>query len=98
MSARPLAPGAPAPDFALAATTSGRDEVRPGSGRPLVLVSYAQSVAFAGDWLNRDVRERYSPPGELMVASVVDLSLVLPVFRPRPAWRSICRTGTRRLL
>ena len=72
--------------------------MRPGSGRPLVLVFHAQNVAFAGDWLNGDVRVRYSPPGELMVASVVDLSLVSPVFRPRPAWRSICRTGRRWLL
>jgi hypothetical protein len=83
MSARPLAPGVPAPDFALAATTSGR-EVRSGSGRPLVLVTYARNVAFAGDRLNRDVRERYSPSGELTVASVVDLSLMPPVFRPGP--------------
>ena len=81
MSARPLTPGTPAPDFALAATTSGR-EVRPGSGRPLVLVFHAQNAAFAVDRLNREVRERHPSPGELTVASVVDLSLVPPFFRP----------------
>lgn len=81
MSARPLTPGAPAPHFALAATASGR-EVRPGSGKPLVLVFHAQNAAFAVDRLNREVRERYPSPGELTVASVVDLSLVPPFFRP----------------
>ena len=54
----------------------------PGSGRPLVLVFHAQNAAFAVDRLNREVRERYPSPGELTVASVVDLSLVPPFFRP----------------
>jgi len=80
MSVKPPTPGAPAPDFALAATASG-GEVRPGSGRPLVLVFHAQNAAFAVDRLNREVRERYPSPGELPVASVVDLSLVPPFFR-----------------
>ncbi len=97
VSARPLGPGASAPDFTLAATTAGR-EVRPGSGRPVLLVFHAQNAAFAVDRLNREVRERYPSPGELTFASVVDLSLVPPVFRPRPAWRLIYRTGRRRLL
>jgi hypothetical protein len=81
MSARPLTPDSPAPNFSLAATSSGR-EVGPGSGRTLVLVFHAQNAAFAVDRLNREVRERYPSPGELTVASVVDLSLVPPFFRP----------------
>jgi hypothetical protein len=80
MSVRPLTPGAPAPDFALAATMPGR-EVRPGSERPLGLVFHAQNASFAVDRLNREVRQRYPSPGELTVASVVDLSLVPPFFR-----------------
>jgi len=81
MSARPLTRGAPAPDFALAATSSGR-EVRPGAGRPLVLIFHARNAAFAVDRLNREVRERHPSSGELTVASVVDLSVVPPLFRP----------------
>jgi hypothetical protein len=47
-----------------------------------MLVFHAQNAAFAVDRLNREVRERYPSPGELTVASVVDLSLVPPFFRP----------------
>ena len=77
----PITPGEPAPDFSLRATGSGR-EVGPGAGRPLVLVFHAQNAAFAVDRLNREVRQRYPEPGQLTVASVVDLSLVPPFFKP----------------
>jgi hypothetical protein len=43
-----------------------------------VLVFHAQNAAFAVDRLNREVRGRYPPPGELTVASVVVMSLVPP--------------------
>lgn len=81
MTASPITPGDAAPGFALRAVGSGR-EVSPGAGRPLVLVFHAHNAAFAVDRLNREVRERYPSPEELTVASVVDLSLVPPFFRP----------------
>ncbi len=74
-------PGAPTSDFALAVTVSGL-EVGPGAGRPMVVVFYTQNAAFAVDRLNREGRGRYPSLEELMVASVVDLSLVPPLFRP----------------
>lgn len=46
-----------------------------------MLVFHAQNAAFAVDRLNREARERYPSPGELPVASLVDLSLVPPFFR-----------------
>ncbi len=47
-----------------------------------MLVIHAHNAAFAVDRLNREIRERYPSPGEPTVASVVDLSLAPPFFRP----------------
>lgn len=74
-------PGAPVPDFTLAAMVSRR-KVSPGAGRALILIFHAPNAAFAVDRLNREVRERYPSPKELTVASVMDPSLVPPFFRP----------------
>jgi hypothetical protein len=81
VATKPINAGDPAPNFVLRSVGSGR-EVGPGAGRPLVIVFHAQNSAVAVNRLNREVRERFPSPEELTVASVVDLSLVPPFFRP----------------
>jgi hypothetical protein len=74
-------PGVPAPDFALVAAGSGREvSLSSCAGRSLVLVFHGQSATFTVERLNRLVRERYPSAGEVVVASVADLSLVPPPF------------------
>ena len=73
--------GERAPYFNALAADSGR-EVSLGTcaGRRLVLVFHAQSTAWAAERVNRAVRERYPSSEEVVVASVVDLSLVPPLY------------------
>lgn len=73
--------GEPAPQLEMLAAGSNR-EVGPDAcaGRPVVLVFHLQSTASAAREVNRAVREQYPSPEEVTVASVVDLSLVPPVY------------------
>ena len=47
-----------------------------------MLVFRAHNAAFAVVCLNREVLQRYPSPDELIIASVVDPSLVPPFFQP----------------
>lgn len=78
---RTLATGRRAPGFDLRAAGSGRRLTLEGAaGRKLVLVFHGQETAPAARAVNRAVRSRHPSPEEVVVASVVDLSLVPPVF------------------
>jgi plasmid stability protein len=73
--------GERAPYFKALAADSGREvSLRTCAGRRLVLVFHAQSTAWAAERVNRAVRERYPSSEEVVVASVVDLSLVPPLY------------------
>lgn len=73
--------GERAPYFRALAAGSGREvSLRTCAGRRLVLVFHAQNTAWAAEQVNRAVRERYPSSEEVVVASVVDLSLVPPLY------------------
>ena len=73
--------GERAPYFKALAAGSGREvSLRTCAGRRLVLVFHAQSTAWTAERVNRAVRERYPSSEEVVVASVVDLSLVPPLY------------------
>jgi plasmid stability protein len=73
--------GERAPYFKALAADSGREvSLRTCAGRRLVLVFHAKSTAWAAERVNRAVRERYPSSDEVVVASVVDLSLVPPLY------------------
>ena len=73
--------GERAPYFRALASGSGQEvSLRTCAGRRLVLIFHAQSTAWAAERVNRAVRERYPSSEEVMVASVVDLSLVPPLY------------------
>lgn len=86
--------GARAPDFGLLAAGSGRRvgvppdgaggsdgrPLRRPLGRPLVLIFHLQGTAPTAREINRAVRARYPSPEEVLVASVIDLSIVPPVY------------------
>lgn len=73
--------GERAPDIGALAAGSGQEvSLRTCAGRRLVLIFHAQSTAWAAERVNRAVRERYPSSEEVVVASVVDLSLVPPLY------------------
>jgi hypothetical protein len=70
-----------APDFSLLAAGSGRQvTLRGNDGRPVVLIFHLQGTAPTAREINRAVRERYPDPDEVLVASVIDLSIVPPLY------------------
>ena len=73
--------GKRAPDFDLLAAGSGRRVgIRGNDGRPVVLIFHLQGTAPTAREINRAVRERYPSPDEVLVASIIDLSIVPPVY------------------
>lgn len=80
MEAR-LDSGGRAPDFDLLAAGSGRRvRMRDLADRKVVLVFHLQGTAPTAREINRAVRERFPDPEEVLVASVIDLSIVPPVY------------------
>ena len=78
---RGLRVGERTPYFRALAAGSGREvSPRTCAGRRLVLIFHAQSTAWAAEQVNRAVRERYPSSEEVVVARVVDLSLVPPLY------------------
>ena len=70
-----------APNFSFLVAGSGRRvSVRGEAGRRLVLILHLQGTAPTAREINRAVRARYPSPEEVLVASVVDLSVVPPVY------------------
>jgi peroxiredoxin len=70
-----------APDFSLLAAGSGRRVALQGNdGRPVVLIFHLQGTAPTAREINRAVREHYPDPDEVFVASVIDLSIVPPLY------------------
>ncbi len=73
--------GERAPNFSLLASGSGRRvSLRGNAGRPVVLVFHLQGTAPTAREINRAVRERYPSPDEVLVASVIDLSVVPTLY------------------
>ncbi|MGF1473460.1 MAG: redoxin family protein [Rubrobacteraceae bacterium] len=73
--------GERAPNFSLLASGSGRRvSLRKNAGRPVVLIFHLQGTAPTAREINRAVRESYPNPEEVLVASVIDLSIVPPVY------------------
>lgn len=73
--------GGLAPDFDLLAAGSGRRvRMRDQAGRKVVLVFHLQGTAPTAREINRAVRERFPDPEEVFIASVIDLSIVPPVY------------------
>ena len=73
--------GERAPEFRLLAAGSGRRFSLDGfAGRPLVLIFHLQGTAPTAREINRAVRARYPDPDQATVASVIDLSIVPPVY------------------
>ena len=76
-----LETGGRAPNFSLLASGSGRRvSLRGNAGRPVILIFHLQGTAPTAREINRAVRERYPSPEEVLVASVVDLSVVPPLY------------------
>lgn len=70
-----------APNFSLLASGSGRRiSLRGNAGRPVVLIFHLQGTAPTAREINRAVRERYPSPDEVLVASIIDLSVVPPLY------------------
>ncbi len=70
-----------APGFDLLAAGSGRRVSLQGNdGRPVVLIFHLQGTAPTAREINRAVRGRYPTPHEVLVASVIDFSIVPPVY------------------
>ena len=70
-----------APDFDLLAAGSGRRvRLRELTGRKVVLVFHLQGTAPTARAMNRAVRERFPEPEEVFIASVIDLSIVPPLY------------------
>ena len=70
-----------APDFDLLAAGSGRRvRLRGLAGRTVVLVFHLQGTAPTARGINRAVRERFPDPEEVFIASVIDLSIVPPLY------------------
>ncbi len=81
MNAGQPGPGERAPDFDLLAAGSGRRvSLRGSAGRPRVLIFHLQGTAPTAREINRAVREHYPSPEDVLVASVIDLSIVPPVY------------------
>ena len=70
-----------APDFYLIAAGSGRRvRLRELAGRKVVLVFHLQGTAPTARAMNRAVRERFPDPEEVFIASVIDLSIIPPLY------------------
>ncbi|HEV2743901.1 MAG TPA: hypothetical protein VGV91_12145 [Rubrobacter sp.] len=70
-----------ASDFDLLAAGSGRRvRLRELAGRKVVLVFHLQGTAPTARAMNRAVRERFPDPEEVFIASVIDLSIVPPLY------------------
>ncbi len=70
-----------APDFDLLAAGSGRRvRLRELAGRKVVLVFHLQGTAPTARAMNRAVRERFPDPEEVLIASVIDLSIVPTLY------------------
>ena len=70
-----------APGFDLLAAGSGRRvSLQANDGRPLVLIFHLQGTAPTAREINHAVRGRYPSPDEVLIASVIDLSIVPPVY------------------
>lgn len=73
--------GGLAPNFSIIAAGSGRRiGLRKQADRKVVLIFHLQGTAPTARELNRAIRERFPDPGEVFVASVIDLSIVPPVY------------------
>jgi hypothetical protein len=73
--------GERAPYFRALAAGSGREiSLRTCAGRPIVLIFHSQNTAHVAEQVNRAVRETYPSHEDVVVASVVDLSLVPPIY------------------
>lgn len=80
-----LETGERAPHFSLLAAGSARRvSLRALAGRRVVLVFHLQGTAPTAREINRAVRARHPDPREVLVASVIDLSIVPPVY-----WMSV---------
>ena len=78
-----ISTGQRAPDFDLLAAGSGRRvSLETAAGGKLVLIFHLQGTAPTAQEINRSVRTRYPSPDAVLVASVIDLSIVPPVYWP----------------
>ncbi len=76
-----LETGERAPHFSLLAAGSARRvSLRAEAGRRVVLVFHLQGTAPTAREINRAVRARHPEPEEVLVASVINLSIVPPVY------------------
>ena len=83
--ARGLEKGERAPRFGLLAAGSGRRvDTQNVVGRRVVLVFHLQGTAPTAREINRAVRIYYPDPEDVLVASVIDLSIVPPFY-----WMSV---------
>ena len=77
--------GERAPRFSLLAAGSGRRvDTQNVVGRRVVLIFHLQGTAPTAREINRAVRIHYPNPEEVLVASVIDLSIVPPFY-----WMSV---------
>ncbi|HEX5847997.1 MAG TPA: hypothetical protein VFY59_02285 [Rubrobacter sp.] len=82
---RGLETGERAPYFSLLAAGSGRRvDTQNVVGRRVVLVFHLQGTAPTAREINRAVRLRYPDPEDVLIASVIDLSIVPPFY-----WMSV---------
>ena len=73
--------GERAPHFGLLAAGSARRvSLRGAAGRKVVLIFHLQGTAPTAREINRAVRVRFPDPKEVLVASIIDLSIVPPVY------------------
>jgi len=70
-----------APYFSLLAAGSGRRVMlRSTAGRKLVLIFHLRETASTAREINRSVRAIYPSPDDVLVASVIDLSIIPLVY------------------
>jgi hypothetical protein len=80
-----LETGKQAPRFSLLAVGSGRRvDTRSVIGRKVVLIFHLQGTAPTAREINRSVRAHHPDPEDVLVASVIDLSIVPPLY-----WMSV---------
>lgn len=73
--------GPRAPDFSLLTAGSGRRvELRSEKGRLVVLIFHLQGTAPTAREINHAIRARYPSADDILVASIIDLSFVPPVY------------------
>jgi peroxiredoxin len=83
--AQELEKGEKAPRFGLLAAGSGRRvDTRDVMGRLVVLIFHLQGMAPTAREINRAVRAHHPDPEDVLVASVIDLSIVPPFY-----WMSV---------